>query len=402
MKNVLPFITQSIPPIPAQIKAKPEDFIVDEIPSYLPVGTGEHTYIQIQKEQITTHEVIRSFCSSFGIKESEVGFAGLKDAQAVSRQWFSFRLLDEEKLARFTHPKIKILNQSRHKNKLRIGHLKGNQFEILLRGINEEDIPKVEAVLKTLKEKGIPNYFGEQRFGQRLNNHWIGKALFQKDYAKAISYLLGDIEKCSKEDNTYQARQFFEAGDYEKALNYWPHMYRLERKLLFDYIRLKENLEDVIFSLPRKMKFFYLSAYQSYLFNLCLSKRMNQMGTLYKGDVAAKYINNAQFDVEDADQEQPRLDDFEISATGPLFGPIMKQPSGYPQTIEEEVLASEGVSRELFNSPFSKLKLSGDRRSYRIPLKEVAISPKKEGVLLSFFLPKGCYATIVLREITKV
>ncbi|MBI4971983.1 MAG: tRNA pseudouridine(13) synthase TruD [Candidatus Omnitrophica bacterium] len=336
--SCLPYLTSSIPAVSATFKQNPSDFIVEEIPAYLPQGVGEHCYLFIEKEKIPTHDMVRVLARELRVREGEIGVAGLKDAQAIARQWVSVRLLPEAAANAFSHPQIRILKISRHGNKLRIGHLKGNRFVIRLRNVSAHDVPRIREALDILERRGVPNYFGEQRFGRNNDTHVIGRAILEGSH------------------NQHH---------------------------------------------PRKMNFFYMSAYQSHIFNLCLAKRLETFDRLFPGDLAAKHENGAVFRVENAEAEQLRVERFEISPTGPLFGSKMMEPEAVEQDLEVSVLAEEGVSRDLFVSPFRDIELTGDRRPYRFPIRELGISYTDEVLELSFFLPKGCYATAVLREILK-
>ncbi len=399
--NNLPYLTSSIPGIPATFKSEASDFIVEEIPSYLPEGEGEHLYVLVEKQNITTYEVVRFFCESLKIKEREIGYAGLKDAKAISRQWFSLRLVTEEQFKQCEHPKLKFLQVSLHKNKLRIGHLRGNRFQIVLRDIAASSVEPIQNILKVLEKQGVPNYFGEQRFGRYGDNHLIGKALLQEKYEEAIRIILGASENNAPEDVSFEARKLFDEGKWEPSLSQWPHFFKMERRLLYDWIKTDQNAEKVIVNLPRKMKYFYMSSYQSYIFNRCLEKRLETISQLFEGDVAEKVANRALFDVEEVEVEKERCHAFEISPSGPVFGPKMKMAKGFELDLEKQVLDEEEISPEIFKSPFPKIELSGTRRAYRFPIKEIEVEPILKGVQLSFELPKGCYATSVLREIIK-
>ncbi len=334
----LPYLTSSIPPVRAVIKQTSSDFIVEEEPAYLPEGAGEHCYLFVEKEKIPTNDMVRVLAREFQVKDVEIGVAGLKDAQAITRQWVSVRLLPESKAGEFSHPQIRILKMSRHKNKLRIGHLRGNHFKIRLRDMAAQDVPRVREVLEILEKRGVPNYFGEQRFGRDNDTHLTGRAILEGNANSRI---------------------------------------------------------------PRKMNFFYMSAFQSYIFNLCLAKRIETFDQLFEGDLAFKHENGAVFKVENLEAELPRLERFEISPTGPLFGTKMIEPSGKEQELEIAVLREEGISRSLFFSPLRHIELTGERRSYRFPIRNLQVSYNDSCLDVSFFLPKSCYATAVLREILK-
>jgi len=156
------------------------DFIVDEIPLYAFSGEGEHLIIHIRKKDMTTWEMITALSKYLKIKQRDIGYAGLKDKNAMTMQYISLLAKDnEEKIKTFNHEKIKILGTFRHNNKIRTGHLKGNHFKLRLKKVLGVQKDKLDSVLKWIKSNGVPNYFGNQRFGNDGNNWEEGKAIMQ-------------------------------------------------------------------------------------------------------------------------------------------------------------------------------------------------------------------------------
>jgi tRNA pseudouridine13 synthase len=164
------------------LKLNPEDFQVDEIPLMTPSGEGEHIYLHIKKREVNTHWVARLLAEKFGVKENDVSYAGQKDRYAVTTQWFSIYAPKIELTLEsrpFSEEDIEILVQTRHSKKLRRGDLVGNRFNITLRNVKanedsdistEELKQSIEDNLQAIKKKGVPNYFGLQRFGRGGGN----------------------------------------------------------------------------------------------------------------------------------------------------------------------------------------------------------------------------------------
>lgn len=142
------------------IKACPEDFTVCEILDEQFDGEGEHTYLYVEKKLLTTTEVRKSLAEHYRVPQMDVGYAGLKDRNAVARQWFSVRLPNTDELP--THDNFAVLEKRLHRTKLRPGDALGNSFEVKIRSI--------EHPIDDLLEKPFPNYFGVQRFGRSFNN----------------------------------------------------------------------------------------------------------------------------------------------------------------------------------------------------------------------------------------
>jgi tRNA pseudouridine13 synthase len=150
-----------------------------------------------------------------------------------------------------------------------------------------------------------------------------------------------------------------------------------------------------------RLKKLYLSAYQSFLFDRLLDGRLDRLDELMDGDLAYKHDNGACFLVTDAAAEAPRAAAFDISPTGPMFGCRMTEPAGSVRELEWQLLAAEGITSDSFNLT-GGLRMEGERRPLRVPLLEPKAGLDAEGLVLEFGLPRGSYATAVLREIMKV
>jgi tRNA pseudouridine13 synthase len=195
-----------------------------------------------------------------------------------------------------------------------------------------------------------------------------------------------------------RARTLVDDGRWEEALAQWPANLPEERRVLQRIVKANDQPEVAFKSLDRKLKSLFVSAYQSRLFNRLLAGRIASLDRLEKGDVAYIHGKGAAFIVENVTREQLRVDNFEISPSGPLFGPKMLQATGEPGKREQTVLAGARLTGQDFNIP--GLKVRGGRRPYRIPVKAVTVR-WEEGLLVSFELEPGAYATTVMAEIMK-
>ncbi|HEY0955651.1 MAG TPA: tRNA pseudouridine(13) synthase TruD [Roseateles sp.] len=170
----------------ATLKGLNEDFIVTELPLQLPSGEGEHLWLDVEKNGANTAFVAQQLADAAGVNEWDVGYAGLKDRYAITRQWFSIYLPNGKgkgetpDLTQLQHPEFKVLSQSRHVKKLRPGDLKGNRFRIVLRDV-VGDRDAIEANLKAVASHGVPNYFGAQRFGFEGGNVEQGRAMLARE-----------------------------------------------------------------------------------------------------------------------------------------------------------------------------------------------------------------------------
>lgn len=350
MQPELPFAAPQITPIDAQFKVSAEDFEVEEMPAYLPTGAGEHLYIHFEKRGLDTEQAVRTIASVLGSPIRDAGWAGLKDKHAVTRQWASFlhRESKDPSLQRSTEdalqslaevqPGIRLLEVSRHGNKLRTGHLRGNRFILKLRGVDPSRLGDLEQTMAWLSAHGAPQFYGTQRFGRGGDNverakAWIvdgGKAPFKP----------------------------------------------FERKL-------------------------FVSALQSAMFNSLLAQRVEQgeLSRIIDGDLVRKEDSGGLFIADDVAEVQARADRLEVSATGPMLGCEMKWPEREAKAREEEVMRAFGLDQAKLERV--KQAGSGTRRAYRVLLQEGTVALEGDVVRVAFTLPSGAYATEILRELTR-
>lgn len=165
-------LTADLPGIGGVLKERLEDFVVEEIPAYLPTGNGEHLYLWIEKRDMGAEFFQRQIAQRLGISTGDIGTAGLKDRRAVTRQWVSVPANCEEQLSQLQGDGIQVLKVDKHANKLKPGHLHGNQFEIVVRNVKSTD--QLPFILNRISECGLPNYYGAQRFGHDLETLHLG------------------------------------------------------------------------------------------------------------------------------------------------------------------------------------------------------------------------------------
>ncbi len=329
----------------------PRDFIVEEIPLYAWAGEGEHLIILVRKKELTTWEMLDILSSHLGIRRREIGYAGLKDKHAMTMQYLSLPASHEAALEGFAHPQIKILSTTRHTNKLRIGHLKGNRFSLRFKKVLGVQQAKLDSVLDWIEANGVPNYFGYQRFGRDGDNWREGQAIVE---------------------GTRKVRD-------------------------------------------RKTREFLISAYQSYLFNNWLSRRIEisrllegfseaeaeqggglPEGTLtgtakqkhffkiLRGDVMMHYPHGRIFHANEVEEEAAKFALKDRTPTGLIPGKKAKRAEREAREVEAK-----------FDVPISE---DGSRRYAWIFPTEITRKyiPEKAHYELGFFLPKGSYATNVV------
>jgi len=398
----LPYLTTEIPGIGGKIKVRPEDFVVREVPLYHPCGEGTHVYFQIEKTGIATLTAVDEIARALGRPSRDIGLAGLKDANAVTTQMLSVEHIEPSRIEQLQLSRIRILSISRHRNKLKLGHLSGNRFRIRIREVDIDRVDDVRKIMEVLNRRGVPNYFGAQRFGQRGDTWKIGRAMLKQDYEQALEVMLGKSESADFGD-VKKARELYDAREYAKAADTWPYPFRDERRACGILAKTGGNIRRAFGSIDKRLRRLFISAYQSQLFNQVVAQRIDSLDKLFEGDLAWIHCKGAVFKVEDPEIEQPRCDAFGISPTGPLFGPRMAQTEGKPGQIEQDLLDKEGMTVNDWRSTGQGRKRG--RRALRFQPKEVSVTAGQDNagpyIEVGFCLESGCYATTVLREICK-
>lgn len=406
------FVTHDVPPIGGVIKQRPEDFLVDEIPAYEPCGSGEHIYLLIQKRNLSTLELIRILAQHFGVSPTDVGYAGLKDKHAITRQVISIRATGKkiEDFPMIQDERISVLWSDYHNNKLRPGHLKGNRFSIRIRNVKIPDVLHAKRVLDRLERTGVPNRFGTQRFGLLQNNHLIGRAMIARDFPRVLDELLAPSAAYPAQNT--DARALYAQGKYADAISLYPRTARAETFALRMLAR-GEKPSKIVYAIDPTVGRFMISAFQSAIYNAVLDERLadGSFAAILPGDLAFKHENGSIFSIDDATFADPGTADraakLEISPTGPMWQGRMMRTSGERDALELRALERLGITLaqiEDFTKKAPQL-IEGSRRPLRVPL----IDPDVEGgvdehgayVRVAFELPRGCFATAVLPEIMK-
>ncbi len=360
----------SLPGVGGRIRAEIEDFYVEEALPFEASGSGEHYLILIEKRGLSTLDAIRQMARSLNISQSRFGYGGLKDARAVARQYLSIWSLKELEFRDI--PGIMIIDVKRHNKKLKPGTVKSNTFRIVVRE-SEED--SADEVMRILYEKGVPNYFGPQRFGSRRpNTHMVGERIVKDDIEGAVKTFVGHPYE-TESPELQKARKLFDHGELEESLNIFPRKFYQERGVIQALLNRADYLE-AFRAIPLRLRKLFVHAYQSFLFNQVLNKRIEHPEPI-DGDILSRG-----------------------TPTGPLFGYKMNLSEKEAGKIEQEVLENSGVKLEDFRCKLTpELGCIGKRHPlfFRILNYKVAHNP----LTLEFTLPKGCYATSVLREVMK-
>jgi tRNA pseudouridine13 synthase len=320
---------------PATLKAAPEDFYVEEQLSFEPSGSGPHWWLRVEKRTANTRWVAAELARLAGVPAGDVGYAGLKDRQAVAVQWFSVPTAG--KTADFWSgvrtSEFKVLEARANLRKLKIGALSGNRFRIRLRDVTWSRV-ELDSKLDALRAHGVPNYFGPQRFGR--------------------------------------------------------DGYNLDR--------IAAWMQSGIAPRGRPERSFTLSAARSLVFNAVLARRVaaGDWSQLAAGDLASLDGSGSHFPVTTVDDElRSRLAKFDIHASGPLWGRGQPACAGY--ALQHELAVADEFAPVI--GLLAGQDLSQERRALRCAVRELCAERDVSALTLSFSLGRGQFATSVLREI---
>lgn len=337
-------------------KQTPRDFVVEEIPLYEFSGDGEHLVLHVRKKELSTLELVAILAKYLNIQNKEIGYAGLKDKHAMTKQYISLHKKHEEAIESFEHENIKILSKTYHNNKIRIGHLKGNRFYIKLKKVNPTAGQKIDEALKNIDSYGIPNFFGYQRFGNDGDNHVLGE----------------QIAKGLKKERNVKIKKLLISAYQSHLFNLWLSR-RLEINTLLASFEVDEL--ETLLNMPKD--------------ELVKLKAQTHPFKILQGDLMEHYPYGRLFEFDGTEHDINRFNERDISVTGALVGKKVKLSSGIAGGIEKEF--------------FSDINEDGARRYAWIYPTEIEgrYKPLEAQYELNFTLPKGSYATVLIEEIAK-
>ena len=375
-----------------RLRVVPEDFRVEEIPLRRARGTGPYTLVQIEKRRTSTFDALLFVSKAAKVSERVIGYAGLKDARAVTTQYLTVPRVPPERLLGVATDRWRVLSAERHDQPLKIGHLLGNRFAIRIRDVDGAAFGRASEVLERIVAEGLPNAYGRQRFGARQDGHRVGRALLHGDLPRMLAHLLGRPSPLEFDDQVRAARAAFDRGDLAEAAGRMPMRQRLEKRALAHLAR-GGTPEAWIEDLGRGRRRIWLAAWQAYLFNRVLDRRLGD-GTwnrLQDGDVAWVADEGVLVTARPG-HGQPGG---RLAPTGPLPGTSLRPAQGAVGALEAAVLEAEGEDEALWGRPH--IRSRGLRRPLAVPVREASL--ERDGprdVLVRFVLPSGSFATVLL------
>lgn len=379
-----------------RIKQRPEDYNVTEVLAQKPSGTGPNTFIRLEKRDISTLEVVHELAQFLERRPEDFCVADYKDRRSVAIQWISLEHLDPRTLERFNHDNIRVIKVTRNPEKLKPVNLEGNRFEVTVRDIGDDAQSKARRGLRILEERGVPNWFETSWFGSRQTNHLLGWALITKRWEWFLHELL-DRPDGGEGQQVRDARNHASDAQWEAALERFPDDYITARQSLESLVRYPDNPERAVDVIPSIRRQRYLAAFQAFAFNAFLEERLETYDELLEGDVAFMHETAGCFPVVDPDDEQPRMDRFEISPTGPLYGEKFLGASDDVGELEDRILEQCELTYENFQR--CRYPVQGRRRPLRVPVSQISLQTLSDDAMeIGFFLPRNSYASVVFEE----
>jgi len=381
-----------------------------------------HLLCVLVKQNWDNFIATKNIATQLGLDKNSIQIAGIKDAKAITAQHITIENLAIDDIAKVNVPGIQIHPVGYIRNPLSVYYLLGNHFKIKITNITKNQTMVNTEINQTIEEithlGGIPNFYGHQRFGTtRPITHYVGKALIEGNFEEAVLLFLAKPSLNEHHESRQARTELQQTRDFKTALEHYPKQLRYER-LILKYLNEKPNDFIRAFNvLPLKLQALFVQAYQSYLFNRFLSERVKACLPLNSAEVGdfvvgvertgLPMVNMAQMVTA---QNQTKIND--AIATGrlrlalPIVGFKQKLSSGIMGELEQCVLQQEGVNMNGFRVTVnSKLGSRGSLRTALTPVKNFNLLslPKdaEDMVTLEFMLLRGCYATVLLREIIK-
>ncbi|MDD4128783.1 MAG: tRNA pseudouridine(13) synthase TruD [Candidatus ainarchaeum sp.] len=355
----------------------------------------EYLLLEMEKINYDTNTALAFLARGLNISKKRMGYAGLKDKRAITCQQISFYLPNEELIKKFGVKGIELRNPKWSKKRTELGDLAGNEFTITIRGIeqSEEEITKIIKEFSIELEKGVPNFFGNQRFGgKRMITHRVGKLMLKNKFEEAVMLYLTETYAEEKIELKNARINLAKTRDFKQALKEFPQKdARTEKAMLNHLIKNPTDFNGAFSVLPKKMRYLFTHAIQSDIYNKILQKRME------------KYKDKAL---------EPIEGDVLIEGVPAIILP------GYESTfaseeageIEKEVMKKENLSFEDFKTEqMSELSSKGDRKPILLKPRDFKLikifddeyNEGKKAITIKFFLTKGNYATTILKELLK-
>ncbi|MCQ2053330.1 MAG: tRNA pseudouridine(13) synthase TruD [archaeon] len=401
-----------------RLRESARDFVVKEISVHPPERDGRFTIADVTSINWETNRLVRLLARSMNISRERIGFAGTKDKRAVTTQLMSFEC-PKENLSNVSFKDLEFSNIYTSNHGIRIGDLIGNEFEIVVRdiAIDIKDASTIieETASEIMKIGGFPNYFGVQRFGTyRPVTHLVGEAIVRGDLKKAVDIYLSYPSK-NESNETIEVRKRLSQckGDYSSIIHDIPKTMGYEKIMAEHLTKYPEDYKGAILKMPYNLQMMFTHAYQSYLFNIMLSKRMEHglpLNRPVEGDVVIPldfnrvpiHENPIITTTKNIDLVTKQVIAGRAFISIILFGADSAFSEGEMGEIERKVIESQNIEKKDFIvMGLSHCTSKGTRREIMCPVKNLNYDIYGDGYSVKFSLPKGNYATCLMREFMK-
>ncbi|WP_406656715.1 tRNA pseudouridine(13) synthase TruD [Methanolobus sp. ZRKC2] len=415
----------SVPGLGGQLRQEIDDFIVKEISNREEGDSGKQLIVELIKRNWDMHHLVRDMSRKLGISQKRISFAGTKDKRAKTTQKISIYDIDEKDIENFYLKDVELRVLGRSKRSLELGDLFGNEFIITIRNIDHNP-EELEQMLTTVTEEikaygGVPNFFGIQRFGAiRPVTHLVGEQILKGNFEKAALIYIAKSFPDEPDDVNKVRDTVWKNRDFIEGLKIYPLRLRYERAMMHYLVENPGDFKGCFGVLARNISKMFVHAYQSYNFNRIICQRIEKglpLDVAVPGDIVCFKNKEGLPDVtktqhvteENVDGMNNLVRRKRAFVTAPLIGYDTELASREPGSIEDDVFSETNMPVESFKVPeIPDMASRGLRREILIhcepsfQVDEDELNPGKSKATLNFTLPKGCYATTVLREYMKV
>lgn len=396
--------------------------MVEEITNRIETTNGKYLIVELTKRNWDTHHLMRELSRTLRVSQDRFGWAGTKDKRALTKQRISIWDMSEEEISRVKMRDVELTPAGRSNKQISLGDLWGNRFKITIRNIAfpvDETHERMKAITMEL-EKGVPDFFGIQRFGEnRPVTHLVGESIVKGNFKDAALTYIARPFPDEIEDIRLARKYVQESGDFKEGLKMYPLRLQFERAMMNYLIAHPDDYAGAFRVLSPNLQKMFLHAYQSYMFNIILSRRIASglsLNEAYEGDVVCFKNEVGMPDTSRLQKVMPdNVDGINnlikrrrAFVTAPLVGYDTRFSEGREGEIERDVIRELNIDTEGFKVPgMPEIASKGLRREIILYVKpeflviEDDVNEGKTKVVLDFTLPRGSYATVVLREYMK-
>lgn len=387
---------------------------------------GRYILCILVKRNKDTFLTLKTIARKLRISTEQIHIAGIKDAKAITAQHVTVKGVSVEDIKRIQIKDVRILPTGFFHNKLSSYYLLGNNFHVTVRAVNHTESTIQKRVTKTLEQLetvgGVPNFFGHQRFGTiRPVTHIVGKAMVRRKFKKAALLFLAKPSPHEHPESKQFREQLYITQNFKQAFKNFPKKMYYERLMLMHLAEKPDDFVGAFKRLPLKLQALFPQAYQAYLFNKSLSRRIKEGIPLNRAEVGDYVVSVERsglpmatmykiVSLENLNEINKAIECGRMRIAIPLVGFKWRHLQGVQGEIEKQILNEEGISPENFRiQEMPKISVGGGLRTAVTPLNNFSLSEisrdeaimSKRKVELSFMLHRGSYATIVLRELMK-